>query len=537
MSMPVERRPRSRRLHLESSRPDSGSVCARPSARRRAGAARRAGSRAPRARAAASRRRRRWRRGPRGGSLRSSSRRRARARRRRAGRARPSGICVAGDHAGDLDRRRRDHAQVDARGRRACGTSCAATPGCERMPAPMIEILPSVASSSTSHRAERPLGERDRARVAAMSSCGTENDSSATPCTTFWMIVSTLTCLGRDGVEHLGGGARAVRDAGEGEDDLGLGVRHSGDDGLFHDVLRGDDPGALLVRERRAGVHANAVVAGELDRAQHQHLGAGGRHLEHLLVGDAVELAGAGHDARVGGVDARPRRSRSRRRRRARRRARRPSRRCRRGRASSRPCVSSETPWKPATSTILPASSAVDHAVGADVEDLAPCCAPTSVTMPGLRAGERDGLVPEVVDRHRHERAGDALAGREQHVELARVGRGRDLVRRARSASRSSCPWPRRCRRRAARAPWPRRGARATARTFSASATDEPPNFMTTVSNGVLGRDGRRPSPPIVAACGGSPRPAASRLERVAVVHDVGVPEQPAPGARRARRR
>ena len=46
---------------------------------------------------------------------------------------------------------------------------------------------------------------------------------------------------------------------------------------------------------------------------------------------------------------------------------------------------------------------------------------------PGLRAGERDGLVTEVVHRHRDERAGDSLSGREQHVELAgvRVGRRR----------------------------------------------------------------------------------------------------------------
>ena len=47
---------------------------------------------------------------------------------------------------------------------------------------------------------------------------------------------------------------------------------------------------------------------------------------------------------------------------------------------------------------------------------------------PGLRAGQRDRLLPEVVDRHRDERARDPLAGREQHVELPHVRRGRDLV-------------------------------------------------------------------------------------------------------------
>ena len=47
---------------------------------------------------------------------------------------------------------------------------------------------------------------------------------------------------------------------------------------------------------------------------------------------------------------------------------------------------------------------------------------------PGLRAGERDRLVPEVVDHHRRERARDPLADRDEHVELARVRRGGDLV-------------------------------------------------------------------------------------------------------------
>ena len=35
-----------------------------------------------------------------------------------------------------------------------------------------------------------------------------------------------------------------------------------------------------------------------------QHLGAGGRHLEHLLVGDARQPAGRRDDPRVGGEDA-----------------------------------------------------------------------------------------------------------------------------------------------------------------------------------------------------------------------------------------
>ena len=46
----------------------------------------------------------------------------------------------------------------------------------------------------------------------------------------------------------------------------------------------------------------------------------------------------------------------------------------------------------------------------------------------GLRAGQADRPLAEVVDRHRAQGARDALAGREQHVHLARVGRGGHLL-------------------------------------------------------------------------------------------------------------
>ena len=45
-----------------------------------------------------------------------------------------------------------------------------------------------------------------------------------------------------------------------------------------------------------------------------------------------------------------------------------------------------------------------------------------------LRAGQRDRLVPEVVDRHCRERTRDALTDRDQHVELARLRARRHLV-------------------------------------------------------------------------------------------------------------
>ena len=46
-----------------------------------------------------------------------------------------------------------------------------------------------------------------------------------------------------------------------------------------------------------------------------------------------------------------------------------------------------------------------------------------------LAAGERARLEAHRVDRHRQQRHGDALAAREQHVELARGGDRRDLRR------------------------------------------------------------------------------------------------------------
>ena len=48
----------------------------------------------------------------------------------------------------------------------------------------------------------------------------------------------------------------------------------------------------------------NVVAAGVFHAAQHQHLGAAGRHLEHLLERDGVQLAGVAHDPRVRAEDA-----------------------------------------------------------------------------------------------------------------------------------------------------------------------------------------------------------------------------------------
>ena len=109
----------------------------------------------------------------------------------------------------------------------------------------------------------------------------------------------------------------------------------------------------------------------------------------------------------------------------------------------------------------------------------------------------------EVVDRHRAQRARDPLAGRQQHVHLAR-GRGLGETSSAIAIS-SSVVWPRADRTATTRLPDSRWATirRAACLIRSASATEVPPNFITTVSGtsaeGYLGRGACAPAP--VRAC------------------------------------
>jgi 2-polyprenyl-6-hydroxyphenyl methylase/3-demethylubiquinone-9 3-methyltransferase len=171
----------------------------------------------------------------------------------------------------------------------------------------------------------------------------------------------------------------------------------------------------------------HAGPAGVLDAAEHQHLGPGGRHLQHLLVGDHVQLAGRAGHPRVGGVDAvhvgidladaRPQRGGQ------------------RHRGGVRPAPA-EGGHVPVGGDPLEAGD--DHHVaggqrladppGPHVQD-----ARLAVQVVGddarLGAGERLGRHPEVGDGHGEQRHGDALAGGEQHVHLARRRVWRDLPR------------------------------------------------------------------------------------------------------------
>src|ERR1044071_9282151 len=56
-------------------------------------------------------------------------------------------------------------------------------------------------------------------------------------------------------------------------------------------------PGQVGVVEAREHARRHLVLAGELDRADLQNLGARARHHEHLLEGDGAQPARFGHQA------------------------------------------------------------------------------------------------------------------------------------------------------------------------------------------------------------------------------------------------
>ena len=91
----------------------------------------------------------------------------------------------------------------------------------------------------------------------------------------------------------------------------------AGDELTFHLIFLALGFQFLVADDQRAGqvglggiieggehLHDHAFLHGEADRAGLQHLGPHRRQLQHLLIGDEVELARPRHDARVGGVDA-----------------------------------------------------------------------------------------------------------------------------------------------------------------------------------------------------------------------------------------
>ena len=169
------------------------------------------------------------------------------------------------------------------------------------------------------------------------------------------------------------------------------------------------------------------MTAGDLDRAGGEDAGARGGHLEHLVEADPGQLAGVRDEPRVGGVDAADvgvdlaevgaERGRER----------------DRGRVGA---AAAERRHLEGGRDALEAGDEDDRALverlvdpaRAHLDDLRLAVDGVGDD-PGLRAGQRDRLVAEVVDHHRRERARDPLADRDEHVELARVRGGRDLAR------------------------------------------------------------------------------------------------------------
>ena len=104
--------------------------------------------------------------------------------------------------------------------------------------------------------------------------------------------------------ENGRGDARAVLDAQHGDPRLVPAVGDPADDLAFHDLILIHDqrPGPVL--EAGQHLHPDMVLHRQRHRAGLQHLGPERGHLQHLLVGDALELAGLGDDARIARVDA-----------------------------------------------------------------------------------------------------------------------------------------------------------------------------------------------------------------------------------------
>ena len=311
----------------------------------------------------------------------------------------------------------------------------AATPGCERMPAPMIETLP--ISSCVGHVRERLPRERleRRARDAQVLARDGEGDLREPAGGGGLVLDDHVDVHVRPGerLEDARGGAELVGDADERDARLVGRVGDGCDQGLLHRAFFEHNRTGLGI-EGGAAVDAHAVIARVLDRAQLQHARAGGGHLEHLLEGDGRELARVGHDPRIGGEDAgdvgvdlallRAERGGD------------------RDGGRVRAAAPERGDVLGGGRDALKAGDEHDrvlverrpHAVGPHVED--PRLRMRIVGHdPRLGARQRDRAVAEVVDRDRAERTGDALAGGQQHVHLARV---RDRRRAPRAIAISS---------------------------------------------------------------------------------------------------
>ena len=398
---------------------------------------------------------------------------------------RPHGVghALGGDHAGDLDRRGGDHLDVDLLSRRGSRTPSPRRRGGCACPRPRPRPCPSRSFVITASRPSSPVSASSERRAMSRSDFGTVKEISALRSVdtgSFWTIMSTFTSASASAPKMRAGDTGPVRHARERDAGVLGRMRHGCDERSFHGLVLAENEGTGAVAEARPHVDAHAVVARVLDRAQLQHLRAGGRHLEHLL--ERQHRAACGRPARSAGRPRRRRRRRCRSRTRPRPappRARPPSCPSRPGRASSRR-GRSRRPGSPPPARSLPSSSPARMRSARTSRIRAFVC-DVSVTIPACEPDSEIASRAQVVERHRAQRARDALAGREQHVHLARVRLGRDLVRHLdqlvgggaarRQHGHDGAARPRRARTMRLAAPIRR----------SASATEVPPNFITTM--------------------------------------------------------
>ena len=385
---------------------------------------------------------------------------------------------AGGDHAGDLDRRGGDHLDVDpvlAQGledlRRDPGVAAHPRPDDRDLSDALVGLEP-LADLEPLERLRRAAQiaaiDREREVGLLVGRHGLVLDDH----------VDVHVGVGQ-GAEDLPGHAWLVAHPGQGHARL-VGMGHGCHRGSFHRLLLRDDEGTGALLEGAAAVHPDLVVSRVLDRAQLEHLGAGGRHLEHLLERDHPQQAGVSDQPRVGAehpadvrvdlADVRAQRRRDR----------------DRGRVGA---AAAERGHVAAVARhALEAGDQHDPVVGERLADaVGPHVEDARLGVrgvgddPRLRPRQRDRVVAQVVDRHRAQSAGDPLAGRQQHVHLA--GRGVADTSWA-MPTRSSVVLPRAESTATTRLPSSRAATiRCAARLMSsAPATEVPPNFITTIS-------------------------------------------------------
>ena len=179
-----------------------------------------------------------------------------------------------------------------------------ATPVCVRIPAPTTDTLLTCSSYSGVAPSSAASG-RSTARAAFSSPAGTVKPTDARPLLpTLWAIMSTTMLReataskmrwltpGRSGTSLMETRASSRTRAAPHTTTsrIHVGLRH--------------DPGAVGVAERRPHLHRHVELLGELDAARVHDAGPDAGQLQHLVVADRLHLPRLGHDPRVGGVNA-----------------------------------------------------------------------------------------------------------------------------------------------------------------------------------------------------------------------------------------